>query len=193
MAASIARKATPLALAAAAAATGGWIAQRWSASAAAAAPKTAKAVCVLAPDGGSGVAGTVWFSQEPGKPTLVKAHITGLSDGLHGFHIHEFGNLTQGCTTAGGHYNPFSRPHGGAEDADRHVGDLGNVKSKGKVAEFELVASQIHLTGQYSVVGRSCVVHANEDDLGKGKFDDSKTTGHAGARQACGVIGIDKV
>lgn len=27
------------------------------------------------------------------------------------------------------------------------------------------------------------------DDLGRGDFPDSKTTGHAGARVACGVIG----
>ena len=27
------------------------------------------------------------------------------------------------------------------------------------------------------------------DDLGKGGFEDSKTTGHAGGRAACGVIG----
>ena len=33
-------------------------------------------------------------------------------------------------------------------------------------------------------------VHTDEDDLGKGGFDDSKTTGHADGRLACGVIGI---
>ena len=33
-------------------------------------------------------------------------------------------------------------------------------------------------------------MHADEDDLGRGKFEDSKITGHAGARLACGVIGI---
>lgn len=35
-------------------------------------------------------------------------------------------------------------------------------------------------------------VHADEDDLGRGGFPDSKTTGHAGGRLSCGVIGIAK-
>lgn len=39
-------------------------------------------------------------------------------------------------------------------------------------------------------MGRSCVVHAGEDDLGEGNHSDSKTTGHSGARVACGVIGL---
>ena len=33
------------------------------------------------------------------------------------------------------------------------------------------------------------MVHADPDDLGKGGFEDSLTTGHAGARVACGVVG----
>lgn len=33
--------------------------------------------------------------------------ITGLSPGLHGFHVHEKGNLGDNCNAAGAHYNPF--------------------------------------------------------------------------------------
>ena len=34
------------------------------------------------------------------------------------------------------------------------------------------------------------MVHAGTDDLGRGGHEQSKLTGNAGARPACGVIGI---
>ena len=46
-----------------------------------------KAVCVL--KGASEVAGTVHFEQEGSGPVKVTGEISGLSDGLHGFHVHE--------------------------------------------------------------------------------------------------------
>ncbi len=148
----------------------------------------ARAICVMK-NVDAGVSGVVTF-EENGDTTTITANFTGLKPGKHGFHIHEFGNLTNYCQTAGGHYNPHKKTHGGSEDENRHVGDLGNVVAdeNGK-AEYVIHDKQVRVTGEFSIVGRSCVVHADEDDLGKGGHDDSLTTGHAGARVACGVIG----
>ena len=46
-----------------------------------------KAVCVL--KGASDVAGTVYFEQIDSGPVTVTGEISGLADGLHGFHVHE--------------------------------------------------------------------------------------------------------
>ncbi len=50
----------------------------------------------------------------------------------------------------------------------------------------------MHLFGPYSVIGRSCVLHKKTDDLGEGGDEESKKTGNAGARIACGVIGLSE-
>lgn len=48
----------------------------------------------------------------------------------------------------------------------------------------------ISLTGtKRNILGRAVVIHADTDDLGRGGEHDSMTTGHAGARVACGIVG----
>mgnify|MGYP006299699935 CR=1 FL=1 len=149
------------------------------------------AICILRPDGGSGVNGCVKFVQPQGGKVRVVAEISGLTEGDHGFHVHEFGNLLEGCKTAGAHFNPHGKDHGGPQDEERHVGDMGNVTAGSDgVAKLDYEDPMISLTGEHSIIGRSVVCHKDPDDHGKGGHDDSKTTGHAGARLACGTIGL---
>uniref|UniRef100_B8YNY0 Superoxide dismutase [Cu-Zn] n=1 Tax=Ginkgo biloba TaxID=3311 RepID=B8YNY0_GINBI len=151
--------------------------------------ETKKAVAVL--KGNSPVEGVVNLVQEENSPTTVKVRVTGLTPGKHGFHLHEFGDTTNGCISTGSHYNPKSLTHGAPEDQIRHAGDLGNiVAGSDGIAEATIVDNQIPLTGPNSVVGRAFVVHELEDDLGKGGHELSLTTGNAGGRLACGVVGL---
>lgn len=151
-----------------------------------------KAVCVLKGDGAT--QGVINLCQEKADSEVaICGKITGLAPGNHGFHIHEFGDNTNGCTSAGAHFNPFGKTHGGPGVEERHVGDLGNVvANETGEAAINLKDSKITLTGPNSVIGRSMVVHVDEDDLGRGGHELSKTTGNAGGRLACGVIGITK-
>ena len=54
------------------------------------------------------VNGELVFSQLfPTFPVMISGRISGLVPGEHAFHIHEFGDLREGCIKAGDHYNPF--------------------------------------------------------------------------------------
>ncbi|KAM1040481.1 hypothetical protein TB2_029322 [Malus domestica] len=170
-----------------------------SMSFAAAAPKpltvvaaTKKAVAVL--KGTSSVGGVVTLSQEDDGPTTVNVRITGLTPGPHGFHLHEYGDTTNGCISTGAHFNPKQLTHGAPEDEIRHAGDLGNIIANADgVAEATIVDNQIPLTGPNAIIGRALVVHELEDDLGKGGHELSLSTGNAGGRLACGVVGLTPV
>ncbi|KAJ3689346.1 hypothetical protein LUZ61_018510 [Rhynchospora tenuis] len=152
-----------------------------------------KAVAVL--KGTSQVEGVVTLTQEDDAgPTTVSVRVTGLTPGLHGFHLHEFGDTTNGCISTGPHFNPNNMTHGAPEDEVRHAGDLGNIVANSDgVAEATIVDNQIPLSGPNSVVGRAFVVHELEDDLGKGGHELSLSTGNAGGRLACGVVGLTPV
>ena len=133
-----------------------------------------KAVCVLdSQTNKKGVTGVVYLEETADKKTRIYGSIKGLRPGLHGFHIHEAGDMTKGCDSACSHYNPYGHNHGGLTSKKRHVGDLGNVEAgKNGVAMIDIVDRFVKLRGKYSVIGRSLVVHEDEDDLGNGNHDD---------------------
>lgn len=85
----------------------------------------------------------------------------------------------------------LQKKHGSPDDTDRHTGDLGNIVANDEgVATINIVDYQISLiNSRRNILGRGVVIHADSDDLGKGGQTDSATTGHAGSRVACGIIG----
>ena len=123
--------------------------------------------------------------------TRLKATFTKLPKGLHGFHIHKAGDLRgEGCLGACEHLH-IGQPtdHGGqpGTKGSRHTGDLGNIEQMGdKVAHYSYLIKGIRPS---DLLGRSLIVHEDEDDLGKGDFPDSKTTGHSGKRIGCAIFG----
>ena len=141
------------------------------------------ATAVLAPTKGNSVSGTVNFTQK-GAVVLVEAKITGLpANGTHGFHIHEKGNCSAAdASSAGAHFNPTNKHHGGPMTAEHHEGDLGNIETDASGKTHLDWKGKLSLSGADSIIGKSVVVHEKEDDL---KTDPS---GNSGARVACGAI-----
>ena len=123
--------------------------------------------------------------------TEIIVDVYGFKPGKHGFHIHEKGTIDEGCGSLCAHYNPFNATHGGPGDSKdkRHVGDLGNIDVNQKgVCKYKFTDNLVQLSGQYSVLNRSIVIHEDEDDLGKGGDSERLKTGNAGKRIACGKI-----
>ncbi|KAM6221587.1 extracellular superoxide dismutase [Cu-Zn] [Rhynchocyon petersi] len=99
-------------------------------------------------------------------------------------HVHQYGDVSLGCGDTGPHYNPMGVPH------PQHPGDFGNfVVREGRLWKYRsgLAAS---LAGPHSILGRAVVVHAGEDDLGRGGNQASVENGNAGPRLACCVVGV---
>lgn len=85
-----------------------------------------KAICVLTNTIGK-VNGFIEFEETNDKKVLISVNVKGLKKGKHGFHIHQAGDLTDECMSACAHFNPTNKNHGGPNDKERHVGDLGNI------------------------------------------------------------------
>lgn len=156
------------------------------------------AVATFFPQTNNGISGNIHFHQ-CAKNTAVKVTIQlkgFIPNKTHAIHIHEFGDLRQGCSSLGSHFNPDNTTHGSYlyPNNSRHAGDMiNNITSDSYGNVFidydDLIISLDN--NKYNIIGRSVVIHKKEDDLGRGKGD-SLVTGNAGERIACSVIGIAK-
>lgn len=154
--------------------------------------ETQYAVCDMRPssslpEGQLQINGQVVFKQAHPKDTLwamVNLHGFPYKDEQYrAIHIHEFGDLSSGCESTGGHYNPGKVDHPG------HPGDLGNFSGDHKTIR-KLLRAPATLFGEQSILGRAVVIHEKEDDMGLGGDKGSLLHGNAGRRLACCIIGI---
>jgi Cu-Zn family superoxide dismutase len=133
---------------------------------------------------GNSAAGTVAFTQK-GDKVVVHARVSGLAPGAHGFHIHEKGDCSSGDgMSAGGHFNPFGKPHAYPTIEDRHAGDMPMLAADASgnavmTAELDVITVG---SGVADVIGKAVIVHKDPDDF------KTQPTGNSGARVACGVI-----
>lgn len=146
--------------------------------------KTKHAVAVVEPTKNYDVSGVIHLEQKDGQ-VFITGKIKGLSPGKHGFHIHQYGDLSASDgSSAGGHYAPKGHRHGGPHEGQHHAGDLGNiVADQNGVAMIDKKSDDFQLS---DVIGRAFVIHAGTDDL------KSQPSGDAGPRAGLAVIGISK-
>ncbi len=145
----------------------------------------APATVRLEPRSASTVSGRVWFTQGT-HHTMAHFDVSGLRPGIeHGIHIHEKGDCSAAdAASAGGHFNPAGHPHAHWQAAQRHSGDLPNMRADANgVARGVFAIDPLDLgSGPAGILGRSVVVHRDPDD------HRSQPAGNSGPRVACGVI-----
>lgn len=112
---------------------------------------------------------------------------TGLTQGVHGMHLHTTGTCTApGFTSAGGHLNPHGKQHGTSNPAGSHLGDLPNlsIDAQGRGAFTAKLAGSRNENeaSLFDADGTAVVIHAQADDY---RTDPS---GSSGERIACAVL-----
>ncbi len=117
---------------------------------------------------------------------VIDGTLDGLHPGLHGLAIHECGDISGGCATIGGHFNPRNLRHGSPVDEERHVGDLGNIQADNSGrAQFKFSDKLVKVQ---DIIGRSVAVSSDPDDLGQGSNFLSAINGNCGELLTCGII-----
>lgn len=134
------------------------------------------------------VAGRVVFREKEGV-VVMEAAFSGLSEGEHAIYLHERADCSAvDGTSAGGYWNPTSRPHGkGGAKTEYHKGYIGNL-----MADIEGIAILKFETSEWcigcddvtkNIVGKAIIVHQRAGDY------TSQPGDAAGARVACvGII-----
>jgi superoxide dismutase, Cu-Zn family len=158
-------------------------------------PRTATAIIS---DANGQTIGAAKFT-ETATGTRISLRVKGLTMGRHGTHLHANascddtkdakGNAVK-FGGAGAHFDPVgTMMHGSPYGTDHtnHAGDLENtVVDEDGDGYVDMTDRHVTITpGNSSIIGRSIIIHANED-----AFTNEPANGGSGARIACGVIAL---
>jgi superoxide dismutase, Cu-Zn family len=134
--------------------------------------------------------GTITAEQKP-YGTLFTPKLSGLSPGLHGFHVHagdscgpkeKDGRMVPGLA-AGGHFDPEGTGSHQGPYGKGHMGDLPALYAdKAGQVTLPVLAPRIRVK---DLKGHALIIHAAGDNYS----DDPKPLGGGGARIACGMAG----
>lgn len=123
---------------------------------------------------------------------VFQPQLTGLSPGLHGFHLHQNPDCAPArkddalvpALAAGGHHDPAGTGRHGSPWGDGHLGDLPPlfVAADGTATQ-PVLAPRLRSLGE--LAGRALVIHQGGDN----HADQPQPLGGGGARVACGVVG----
>lgn len=150
------------------------------------APKQAyvrEAIAVLRPTAGNQAMGTVRFRETENGVDVFTA-MTNLPSGPHAYHVHVYGDCSAPDAESAGPHFHFT---GSSFDKEVNIvtGNLGELRGDGQNAPtHQAQIPGATLQGPFSIVGRAVVVHQH------GNNHEVTPDGGAGARIACGVIGV---
>lgn len=122
--------------------------------------------------------------------TQVTVKISGIAEGAHAMHFHEFGKCdAPDFKSSGGHYNPTGAAHGIKMDGGPHVGDMMNIDVGADLTgTLTVVNERVSITGGnglsalFDSDGTALIIHERADDY------ITQPTGAAGGRVGCALI-----
>jgi len=143
------------------------------------------AEAVIESKSGSKATGKAVFTMAPDGKVTLKIDVQNVTPpGKHGIHIHEHGDCTHETgDSAGGHWNPYNKPHGAFGMGDFHLGDIGNIEIQDDGTGTLTLTTDLWKVSNMStddVVGRAIILHAGEDNL--------TPNPNPGSRIGCGLI-----
>lgn len=133
------------------------------------------------------VVGWAKFTEDSSGILHVNVQVRGLSEGLHGIHIHNTANCAPPFIAAGSHHALPGQLHGLDDPPGAHAGDLPNlVVNVGGNGHLNATSDRATLSAAdvsvFDLNGSALVIHARQDD------QITNPTGLSGDRIACGVI-----